>query len=67
MRMLVAILVIVYLVGVGVQLSPTIESKWSSATAPELVSSVAEALPAAAAWPARAYHTVVERHPTSRG
>jgi hypothetical protein len=67
MRLLVALLVIVYLVGVGVQLSPTIEAKWSSATTPELVASIAEALPAAAAWPARAYRTVVDRRPTSPG
>jgi len=67
MRTLIALFVIVYLVGIGVQLSPTIEAKWNSATAPEIVASVAEALPAAAAWPARAYQTVLERRPTSRG
>jgi hypothetical protein len=67
MRTLVALLVIVYLVGVGVQLSPTIEGKWSSATASELVASLAQALPDAFAWPARAYHSVTDRRPTERG
>jgi hypothetical protein len=61
MRLLVALLVIVYLVGVGVSLSPTIRSKWNSATAAELASSVGQDLPNAVAWPARAYRSLVDR------
>ena len=38
MRMLISLVVIVYLVGVGVVLSPTIQSKWNSGTAAELSS-----------------------------
>jgi hypothetical protein len=56
MRMLIAFIVIVYLVGVGVVLSPTIQTKWNSASASELATSVAQALPDAFAWPARAFH-----------
>jgi hypothetical protein len=67
MRMLIAFLVIVYFVGVGVELSPTIAAKWNSATASELVAGVAQALPDAVAWPARAYHSVTDRRPTARG
>jgi hypothetical protein len=67
MRTLIALLVIVYLVGVGVELSPTIGAKWNSATASELVGSIAQALPDAVAWPARAYHSVADRRPTARG
>jgi hypothetical protein len=67
MRTLVALLVVVYLVGVGVQLAPTIEAKWSSATASEFVASVAQALPGAFAWPARAYRGVADPRPTARG
>jgi Flp pilus assembly pilin Flp len=32
MRGLIALIVIVYLVGVGVALAPTVETKWNSAT-----------------------------------
>lgn len=59
MRMLISLIVIIYLIGVGVVLSPTILSKWSSATASDLASSVSQSLPGALAWPARAFHSVV--------
>jgi hypothetical protein len=58
MRALVALIVIIYLVGVGVALSPTIRAKWNSATAAELAASVGEDLPRALAWPARVYHSI---------
>ena len=47
MRLLIAFLVIVYLVGVGVELSPTVRDKWNTAPASELVASIGQALPAA--------------------
>jgi hypothetical protein len=56
MRLLVAIIVIIYLVGVGVVLSPTIRSTWDSETASALADHVVQALPNALAWPARAAH-----------
>jgi hypothetical protein len=58
MRLLVSLIVIIYLVGVGVCLSPTFRDKWSSAPTSELVASVGQALPSALAWPARIYHDV---------
>ncbi len=61
MRLIIALIVIVYLVGVGVVLAPTISGKWNSATASELTASVGEALPDALAWPVRAYHSVAGR------
>lgn len=61
MRMLIALIVIVYLVGVGVYLSPTFRDKWSSAPASELFASVGQALPAALAWPAHVYHDLSGR------
>jgi hypothetical protein len=36
MRALIALAVIIYLVGVGVALSPTIQAKWNSASASDL-------------------------------
>jgi hypothetical protein len=61
MRLIIALIVIVYLVGVGVVLAPTIQGKWNSATASELTASVGDALPNALAWPLRAYHNVTGR------
>ena len=61
MRVLIALIVITYFVGVGVALSPTIRAKWNTASASGLATSVAQALPDAAAWPARAYLSMGER------
>jgi hypothetical protein len=58
MRLLLAIIVIIYLVGVGVVLSPTIRSTWDSETASALADHVVQALPNALAWPARAAHAL---------
>jgi hypothetical protein len=60
MRLVLALLLIVYLVGVGVVLSPTINAK-DTETAPDLAARVVQALPNAVAWPAYAFHRVSER------
>ena len=52
MRVLIALLVIVYLVGVGVALAPTIKANWSTGPASQFVESVATELPRALSWPA---------------
>jgi hypothetical protein len=56
MRFLLTLIVILYLVGVGVVLSPTIRSTWNSEPASALADHVVQALPNALAWPARAAH-----------
>lgn len=61
MRLLVALLVIVYIVGIGVVLAPTIQTQWSGAPASHFATSVAQALPNAAAWPVRAFQSVTNR------
>ncbi len=61
MRAIIALIVIVYLIGVGVVLAPTIQAKWSSAPASDLATSVGQALPNALAWPASAYHSIAGR------
>jgi hypothetical protein len=66
MRTLIALVVVIYLVGVGVALSPTVQSKWNTATASELFASVSQALPDAVAWPARAYHSMTDHGATAR-
>lgn len=60
MRMLVALLVIAYLVGVGITLAPTIRANWSTAPASQFVESVVAELPRALSWPATAYRSVAE-------
>jgi hypothetical protein len=56
MRMLILFVAIVYIVGIGVVLSPTVQSKWSGASASDFTTSVVQALPNAATWPARVFH-----------
>lgn len=59
MRLLIAVIVIAYLVGVGVMLSPTVRDKWGSVPASELAASITQALPGALAWPAAAYRNLI--------
>jgi hypothetical protein len=66
MRMLFALLVIVYLVGVGVTLAPTIKANWSTAPASHFVESVVAELPRALSWPATAYRSIAE-NPSAPG
>ncbi len=61
MRLLISFLVLIYIVGIGVALSPTVEGKWKDASASEFATSVAHALPDAVAWPATVYHSVTGR------
>jgi hypothetical protein len=56
MRFLLALIAILYLVGVGVVLSPTIRSTWNSEPASALADHVVQALPDALAWPVKAAH-----------
>jgi hypothetical protein len=53
MRSVLALIVMIYLVGVGIVLSQTIQSKWSAVSAADLSESVGQELPYALAWPAR--------------
>jgi len=61
MRALISLLVIIYFVGVGVALAPTIKANWSTGTASELVERVAAELPRALAWPATVYRNIAEK------
>jgi hypothetical protein len=61
MRTLLAILVVVYLVGVGVVLAPTVKAKWNTAPTSQFVTSVATQMPTALAWPAVMYRDTIER------
>jgi hypothetical protein len=58
MRLLLALIVIIYLIGVGVVLSPIIRSTWNSEPASVLADNVMQALPDALAWPVRAVHAI---------
>jgi hypothetical protein len=60
MRVLIALLVIVYLVGVGVALAPTIKANCTG-PASQFVESVATDLPRALSWPATAYRSIAEK------
>ena len=60
MRLLLALIIIVYLVGVGVVLSPIVRSTWNSEPASVLAASIVQALPDALAWPVRAARSVTQ-------
>jgi hypothetical protein len=60
MRALIALIVVIYLVGVGVVLSPVIQAQWNSASASTLAGSIGQALPNALAWPAGLYHSMTD-------
>ena len=66
MRTFVALIVIIYFVGVGVQLAPTISGKWNTVTAAELFGSVWAELPVALSWPVTAYHRFVDTQPAPK-
>jgi hypothetical protein len=59
MRAIIGLLVIVYLVGVGVALTPTFGASWNAAPASQFAETVAQELPNALAWPAAAYRKLV--------
>jgi hypothetical protein len=61
MRTLIGLIVIVYLVGVGVVLAPTVCGKWNTVPASELSASVIQMLPGALAWPASVYRSLTGR------
>jgi hypothetical protein len=54
-RSLVGIILIVYLIGVGVELSPIFRTGWYSSTAAELSVNLLNAIPDAFAWPVHVY------------
>jgi hypothetical protein len=65
MRTLIALVVIIYLVGVGVVLAPTISTKWNTATAADLFASVWSELPGGLAWPVSTYHRFMGTSPAA--
>jgi hypothetical protein len=58
MRTLIAIVIIIYFIGVGVVLAPTVRANWNNGTAANFAASVGHELPYAFAWPANAYHSL---------
>jgi hypothetical protein len=47
------LIVIVYLVGIGVALSPTIQVEWNADSASDFAANIGHALTYALAWPTR--------------
>jgi len=67
MRALITLIVVVYLVGVGVVLAPTVSGKWTTGTASELSASIVQALPGALTWPASVYRNLIGRSDAPSG
>jgi hypothetical protein len=60
---ILTLLVVLYLVGIGVVLAPTVQGEWNSGTASEFFGSIVQELPVAAAWPVTLYHRMMDRSP----
>ena len=60
---ILTLLVIVYLVGIGVVLAPTVQGEWNTGTASDFFGSILQELPVAAAWPVALYHRMMDRSP----
>jgi hypothetical protein len=58
---ILTLLVIVYLVGIGAVLAPTVQGEWNTGTASEFSQSILQQLPVAAAWPVTLYHHMMDR------
>ena len=58
---IITLLVIVYLVGIGVVLAPTVQGAWNTGTASEFSGRILQELPGAAAWPVTLYHRMMDR------
>jgi len=58
MRLLLALIIIIYLIGVGVVLSPVVRQTWNTEPASVVAGDIAQTLPDALAWPVRAAHAV---------
>jgi hypothetical protein len=55
MRVLIAVLLIVYFVGVGVALGPAFQADWNSVPGSQFAANMAKDMPRALAWPEAAY------------
>ena len=49
-----------YLVGVGVELQPSVSTKWNTATAADMFGGIWTELPRAMAWPVTVYHRMID-------
>jgi hypothetical protein len=59
MRAIIGILLVIYLIGVGVELAPTIKANWNNDPSSQFFASVATEMPRALAWPAAVYHRAI--------
>jgi hypothetical protein len=59
MRLLIPLVLVVYLIGVGVVLAPTVSTRWATSTASDLFFSIWLELPHALAWPGAMYHRMI--------
>jgi hypothetical protein len=57
-RVVIAILLIVYLIGVGVELAPSVWSGWSTGNSSLMLGAITRRLPEALAWPVLFYRSI---------
>ncbi len=59
MRVVIAILLIIYVIGVGVELAPSVWSGWSTGNGSLMLGAITRALPEALAWPVLVYRSIM--------
>lgn len=60
MRGILSLLIVIYLIGVGVELAPVVQGQWSSGSASDFASSITRALPDALAWPVKVWRSLTQ-------
>jgi hypothetical protein len=65
MRALIISIILVYLVGIGVTLFPTLSRNWDRSTGSELTAIMLDSLPIAMKWPVRVYHRTMSTYATA--
>ena len=58
MGRLISLLLLVYVIGIGVLLAPTVQENWDRETAEQVFARVMDELPRAAAWPVRVFDSI---------
>ena len=61
MGRILSLVVVIYIIGICVDLAPIVRAEWNTAPASELASDVVAHLPEAAAWPVRLFDNLRNR------
>ena len=61
MSRILLLLIVIYIIGICVELAPIVRAEWDTAPASELVADILAHVPEAAAWPVRVFENLRNR------